>query len=145
MAFCMSSGLPLQHIKPHGALYNMAGKDFELSSAICKGIKLVSEDIILMGLSGSQTMKAAQDCGVKFACEVFADRAYEDDGSLVARSKPGAVIKDEDEAIERVIKMVLHNKVTSINGKEIEITPHSVCVHGDNEKALMFVQKIHKA
>lgn len=145
MAFCMSNGLPLQHIKPHGALYNMAGKDYELSSAICKGIKLVSEDIILMGLSGSQTMKAAQDCGVKFACEVFADRAYEDDGSLVARSKPGAVIKDEDEAIERVIKMVLHHKVTSINGKEIEITPHSVCVHGDNEKALMFVQKIHKA
>ena len=145
MAFCMSSGLPLQHIKPHGALYNIAGKDYELSSAICKGIKLVSEDIILMGLSGSQTMKAAQDCGVKFACEVFADRAYEDDGSLVARSKPGAVIKDEDEAIERVIKMVLHHKVTSINGKEIEITPHSVCVHGDNEKALMFVQKIHKA
>lgn len=144
-AFCVSSGIALQHIKPHGALYNMAGKSYELSDAICKGVKLVSKDLILLGLSGSETMKAAEDNGVKFACEVFADREYEDDGSLVARSKPNAVIKDEEKAIERVVKMVLHHKVTSVNGKEIEIIPHSVCVHGDNEKALEFVKNIRRA
>ena len=97
-----------------------------------------------MGLSGSEIIKAAKDCGLKSASEVFADRAYEEDGTLVNRRKPGAMIEDEDEAINRVIRMIKEGKVTSITGKDIDIKADSVCVHGDGEKALLFVEKIRK-
>ena len=82
-------------------------------------------------------IKAAHDCGLKAASEVFADRAYEEDGTLVNRRKPGAMIEDEDEAIKRVIRMVKEGKVTSITGKDIDIKADSICVHGDGEKALL--------
>lgn len=144
-AFCKASGLPLQHVKPHGALYNMAGKDCALSRAICEGVAEVDDNLILLGLSGSEMLKAAKDIGLRAAKEVFADRAYEEDGSLVARTKPGAMITDEDEAIERVIGMVKHGKVKALTGKEIEIEANSICVHGDGEKALAFVKKIRTA
>lgn len=144
-AFCKASGLTLQHVKPHGALYNMAGKDYALSRAICEGIAEVDDSLILLGLSGSEMLKAAKDVGLRAAKEVFADRAYEEDGSLVARTKPGAMITDEDEAIERVIGMVKYGKVKALTGKEIEIEANSVCVHGDGEKALAFVEKIRAA
>ena len=93
-AFAKANGLKIQHVKPHGALYNTAGKDYALSKAICEGIYEVDPSLILLGLSGSQMLKAAADTGLKCAKEVFADRAYEEDGSLVARTKPGAVITD---------------------------------------------------
>lgn len=144
-AFCKANDLPLQHVKPHGALYNMAGKDYALSKAICEGISEVDSSLILLGLSGSQMLKAAEDIGLKCAKEVFADRAYEEDGSLVARTKEGAMITDEDEAIARVIGMVKYGKVKALTGKEIEIQADSVCVHGDGVKALEFVKKIRAA
>ena len=144
-AFCKARDIPLQHVKPHGALYNMAGKDYALSRAICEGIAEVDDRLILLGLSGSQMRKAAADVGLRFAKEVFADRAYEADGSLVARTKAGAMITDEDEAIARVIGMVKHGKVKALTGEEIEIEANSVCVHGEGEKALAFVQKIRAA
>ena len=90
-------------------------------------------------------LRQAKEIGLPCAAEVFADRAYEDDGTLVPRSKPGAMISDEDEAVNRVIRMILEHRVTSISGKEIEICPDSVCVHGDSEKALLFVKKIRSA
>ena len=138
---CKAVGVKLQHVKPHGALYNMAAKDYDLSKAICEAI---DKDLIVMGLSGSEMIKAAKDCGLKSASEVFADRAYEEDGTLVNRRKPGAMIEDEDEAINRVIRMIKEGKVTSITGKDIDIKADSVCVHGDGEKALLFVEKIRK-
>lgn len=141
-AFCRAYGVKLQHVKPHGALYNMAAKDETLAMAICEGIASVSEDIILLGLSGSAMETAAEKCSVKFASEVFADRAYEEDGTLVARSKPGAVITDENEAIKRVVEMVSNGTVTSASGKIITIKADSICVHGDNEHALEFVKLI---
>lgn len=144
-AFCKAQGQPLQHIKPHGALYNMAGKDYALACAICEGIAEIDDHLILLGLSGSQMLKAAKDVGLRSAKEVFADRAYEEDGSLVARTKPGAMITDEEIAIARVIDMVCHGKTTAVSGKEIEMEAHSVCVHGDGEKALAFVMKIRAA
>lgn len=144
-AFCKARNIPLQHVKPHGALYNMAGKDYALSRAICEGIAEIDDKLILLGLSGSQMLKAAEDMGLCSAKEVFADRAYEADGSLVARTKPGAMITDEDEAIARVIGMVKYGKVKALTGEEIEIEANSVCVHGDGEKALAFVQKIRAA
>lgn len=142
--FLKSNNMKLQHVKPHGALYNMASKDYNMAKAICEGIYEFDKDIILLGLSGSELIKAAKDTNLKTANEVFADRAYNDDGSLVSRKKEGAVIIDENLAIKRVVKMIKENKVTSINGKEIEIIPQSICVHGDNLKALEFVKKIRE-
>ena len=143
-AFCKSEGVKLQHVKPHGALYNMAAKDYKLSRAICEAVAEFDNSLIILGLSGSETLKAAKDLGLKYASEVFADRAYEEDGSLVARSKEGAMIHDENEAIERVVKMIKEQKVTSITGKEIPIKADSICIHGDGEKALLFVKKIRE-
>lgn len=142
---CKAAGVKLRHVKPHGAMYNMAGKDYELSKAICEAIKEYDPSLIVMGLAGSQMVKAARDMGLKTAEEVFADRAYEEDGSLVARSKPGAMIEDEDEAIARVVRMIKEGKVQAITGNDIDIKADSVCVHGDGEKALLFVEKIRKA
>lgn len=142
--FCRAAGVPLYHVKPHGAFYNMAAKDYDLSCAICEGIALIDPKIVLLGLSNSQMEKAAKAVGITFKQEVFADRAYEDDGSLVARSKPGAVIEEEEVAISRVVDMIKKGKVTSINGKEIEIKADSVCVHGDGVKALDFVKMIRQ-
>ena len=144
-AFCKSNGLKMQHVKPHGALYNMAAKDASLSDAICRAIYEYDPSLILMGLANSEMIKSAVKIGLPYASEVFADRAYEDDGTLVARSKPGAMIENEDEAVERVITMIKTHTVKTISGKTIEITPDSVCVHGDSEKALAFVEKIRKA
>ena len=142
--FCDAAGVKLQHVKPHGAMYNMAAKDIKLALAIAEGIAQVDDSLILLGLSGSQLLKATQEVGLKSAAEVFADRAYEEDGSLVARTKAGAVIADENEVIERVIKMIKLGKVQTITGKEIEIKPDSICVHGDNPKALNFVKLIRQ-
>ena len=143
-AFCKARDIKMNHVKPHGAMYNMAAKDLKLALAIAEGIAQVDDSLILLGLSGSQLLKATQEVGLKSAAEVFADRAYEEDGSLVARTKAGAVIADENEVIERVIKMIKLGKVQTITGKEIEIKPDSICVHGDNPKALNFVKLIRQ-
>ena len=142
---CKAQGMKLQHVKPHGALYNMAGKDYELAKAICEAVKEFDDEIIILGLSGSAMIEAAKDAGLKVAQEVFADRGYEEDGSLVNRSKEGAFIHDEEEAIARVIRMIKDGKVTAVTGKDIDIKVDSVCVHGDGEKALLFVEKIREA
>lgn len=144
-AIARAQGMKVCHVKPHGAMYNMAGKDKKLAEAICEAIYEVDPRLILLGLSGSEMLKAADRIGLRAAKEVFADRAYEEDGSLVARSKPGAMITDEDEAIQRVIRMIKEGKVTAISGQDIEVQADSICVHGDGEKALAFVEKIRKA
>ncbi|MCC3864496.1 LamB/YcsF family protein [Terrisporobacter petrolearius] len=142
--FCKSENVKLNHVKPHGALYNMAAKDYNLSKAICEAICEFDEEIILVGLSKSELIRAGEDVGLKCANEVFADRAYEEDGTLVSRKKDGAIITNEDEAIDRVIGMIVNEKVESINGKYIDIKADSICVHGDGIKALEFVKKINK-
>ena len=144
-AFARSAGVKLQHVKPHGALYNMAGKNYDLALAIAKAVQAFDPSLILMGLAGSQSVKAAQDIGLPVANEVFADRAYMPDGSLMPRTMEGAVIHDEKLAISRVVRMVMEHKVTACDGTDIEIIPDSVCVHGDNVKALAFVTEIRKA
>lgn len=135
----------IAHIKPHGAMYNQAAKDRALADAIVDAICDYDKNLILMALSGSQMIEAAKAKGIKYASEVFADRAYEKDGSLRARSLKGSMITDENEAVERVIKMVKQGTVTAYSGEEISIEAHSVCVHGDSEKALTFVQKLTDA
>lgn len=141
-AFCKAAGVKLCHVKPHGALYNMAGKDDILAQAVCEGIFEYDSNLILLGLSGSKMIEAGKEIGLRTANEVFADRAYEDDGSLVARSKPGALITDENLAVSRVVEMVKNGRVTSITGNEIEIKADSICLHGDGVKAVEFAKRI---
>ncbi len=143
--FCRAADVSLYHVKPHGAFYNMAAKDYELAYAICEAIAAMDANIVLLGLSNSQMEKAAKAVGITFKNEVFADRAYEDDATLVARGKPGAMIENEEYAISRVIRMIKKGSITSINGKEIAIKADSVCVHGDGIKALDFVKRIRQA
>ena len=142
MAFTASHGMKLQHCKPHGALYNMAGKDMDLALAIAEAVAEVDKDVILLGLAGSKMLEAGRQVGLRVASEVFADRAYQADGSLVPRKQPGAVIHDTDEAIARTIRMVKEGKVTAITGEEVPLAADSICVHGDNPSAVEFVKNI---
>lgn len=142
LAFTAAYGVRLQHVKPHGALYNMAAKDLELAVAIAQGIAAVDREVILMGLAGSKLLEAGRQVGLPVASEVFADRAYQADGSLVPRGRPGAVIHDREEAIARTVRMVTQDRVTAITGEEVAIEAHSVCVHGDNPSAVEFVKSI---
>ena len=144
-AFCKAKGVKMAHVKPHGALYNMAAKDAALAEAVVGAIRDYDDSLILLALANSEMTKAAERMGLAYANEVFADRAYEPDGTLVARTKPGAMIEDEDQAIARVIRMVKEGKVTAIDGSEVTIQADSVCVHGDGAKALLFVKKIREA
>ena len=143
-AFCRTQGVKMQHVKPHGALYNMAAKDYELARGICEAIYEFDKELIVLALSGGELVRAGEDIGLRTALEFFADRAYEEDGTLVNRRKEGAVITDENEALARVVRMIKENKLTAITGKDISIKADSVCVHGDGVKALEFVKKIRE-
>ncbi len=143
-AFLRPAGIRMRHVKPHGALYNMAAVDESLARAICGAIRDFDPKLKLMGLSGSKLISAAEEAGLEPISEVFADRAYEEDGTLVSRKKPGAVITDEREAIRRVLRMVTEGKVTAITGKTIEIRADSICVHGDGEKAVLIARMIRE-
>jgi UPF0271 protein len=122
----------------------MAARDYQMSKAICEAIAEYDSELIVMALCGGELLRAAKDTGLRAASEVFADRAYEEDGTLVDRRKEGAMVTDENEAIARVVRMVKERKVTAITGKDIDIQADSVCVHGDGAKALAFVEKIRE-
>ena len=141
-AFAAGCGIRLQHVKPHGAFYNMAAKDCKLAEAICQGIYEVDQDLILLGLAGSEHIKAAEKIGLRSASEVFADRGYTDDGTLVPRKLPGAMIHDRKLAIDRTVRMVKEGVVETVSGNLIPIKADSICVHGDNPDALGFVKEI---
>lgn len=141
-SFVISNGAKIQHVKAHGALYNMAAKDYDISLSIAQAVYEVDKNIILLGLANSSIIDAGKAVGLRVANEVFADRAYNSDGTLVSRSLEGSIIYDPNIAIKRVIKMVKENKVEDINGKDIDIKADSICVHGDNPKAIEFVKRI---
>lgn len=141
-AFCRAAELKLAHVKPHGALYNMAAKDAALAKAICEAVRDFDRELTLVALAGSEMVRVGREMGLFVAQEVFADRGYEEDGSLVNRSKPGAMIHDEDEAISRVVRMVTEGKVRAVTGRDVPVTADTVCIHGDGENALAFAQKI---
>lgn len=143
-AFAAANGEKIQHIKLHGAFYNTACVKPELAEEVISGILDVDKDIILLALSGSYIAKRAKERGLRVAQEVFADRAYNSDGTLVSRKLPGAVIHDKDVAIQRIKKMVLEGKVIAADGNEIEIVADSICVHGDNPEAVEFVRVIRE-
>ena len=144
-AFAKAQGLSLQHVKPHGAFYNMAAKDAALAEAICRGVKDVDAGLIFLGLAGSEHIRAAEKVGLKAASEVFADRGYREDGTLVPRREAGAMIHDRAVAIARTVRMVTEGVVETVTGKTIAIKADSICVHGDNPDAIGFVKDIRDA
>ena len=144
-AFAKSEGLKLQHVAPHGSLGNLCQYDRETSRAICEAVYEIDPSIMIYYCAGAVLGEEAKKLGLTAKSEIFADRAYMDDLSLVPRSMPGAMITDEDIAIARCIRMVKEGKVTSLNGKELDIRGDTLCVHGDGAKALAFVEKIRAA
>lgn len=144
-AFAKVRKVKLQHVKPHGALYNQACKDEKLAMAICRAAQDFDRELMILAPYNSAFRTAAEAIGQPFAAEFFADRAYMPDGSLVPRSQPGAVIHDPDEACRRVLQMAREGTVTCIDGTVLNMRCASVCVHGDNEAALASVKKIRAA
>jgi UPF0271 protein len=143
--FVKAEGGKLQHVKPHGALYNMAAKSRELSEAIAQAVYKIDSELILFGLSGSELVKAGERIGLQTASEVFSDRTYQQDGSLTPRRKRDALITDDQRAIEQVIRMVKEGTVKSQQGAEIPIQADTVCIHGDGPHALLFARQIRQS
>jgi len=130
------------HIKPHGALNNMACEDLELATTIAKAINSINKDIIFLVPTGSKMELVGKKLNMKIACEIFADRNYEDDGNLVSRSKDNALITNPDFAKKHVLKMVKNQALNCFSGKEIPCKIDSVCIHGDNESSLATAKSI---
>jgi len=130
------------HIKPHGALNNMACENFELANTIAKAINSIDKNIIFLVPTGSQMEIAAKKLNMKIACEIFADRNYEDDGNLVSRSKDHALITDPNMAKKHVLSMVKNQALNCFSGKQIPCEIDSVCIHGDNESSLATAKSI---
>ena len=143
-AFARAAGVRLHHVKCHGALYNMAANDEALSDAMARAVKDLGSGVLLYALSNSGMMRTAQKQGVRVAGEVFADRAYADDGTLAPRGRPGAMIEDANVAAARALEMVEKRYVTSLSGKPIPVSPDTLCVHGDQPGAVSFAKAIRK-
>ena len=137
-----SKEMKITHVKPHGALNNMACEDYELAKIISESIIKVNKDLIFLVPTGSQMEKAGKKLGMKVAAEIFADRNYEDDGNLVSRKKKNAMITDPEIAMKHVIKMVENQALNCYSGKKISCEIDSICVHGDGENAVNTAKKI---
>ena len=135
-------GENVSHIKPHGALNNMACEDIELATTVAKTINEISKDLIYLVPTGSKMEEAAKKLNMKIACEIFADRNYEDDGNLVSRKKPHALITNPEEAKKHVLNMVQNQALNCHSGKQIPCEIDSVCIHGDNKSSLATAKSI---
>jgi len=138
-------GASLHHVKPHGALYNMAARDGQLSKTIAQAVMDFNENLILYGLSGSLLIREGKLMGLNTANEVFADRTYQDDGNLTSRSQMHALIENEEECIRQVMQMIQEGTVSTVSGKIIPIVADTICIHGDGKFALTFARKIYNA
>jgi UPF0271 protein len=135
-------GEKVSHVKPHGALNNMACEDIELATILAKTVKEINKDLIYLVPTGSKMQEAAKKLDMKFACEIFADRNYEDDGNLVSRKKSHALITDPEQAKKHVLKMVQTQSLNCHSGKQIPCEIDSVCIHGDNLSSLATAKSI---
>jgi len=138
-------GATLHHIKPHGALYNMAARDARLAKTIAQAAKDFNDNIVLYGLSGSHLISEAKALGLKTKSEVFADRTYQNDGSLTPRSQANALIEDKEQCIQQVLQMMEQGTVTTVSGKVIPLIAETICLHGDGKHAVPFAKAIHDA
>ena len=135
-------GARLAHVKPHGALYNMAARDPALARAVVDAIYEVDPRLVLFGLAGSHLIAVADACGLPVASEVFADRTYQADGSLTPRSQPRAFIADDAAAVAQVLRMVREGRVRALDGTDVDIRAETVCVHGDGARPVDFVRRL---
>lgn len=138
-------GAVLHHVKPHGALYNLAARDAGTAAIVVQAITDFREDLIVYGLSGSHLIHEAKAMGLQTRSEVFADRTYQDDGSLTPRSAPNALIENEAQAVQQVLQMVREGTVTTVSGKVIPIHAETICIHGDGKKAVQLAKAIYTA
>jgi len=139
-----AQGMRLQHVKAHGALYNMACRDRALADAIARAVAALDRSLILFGLPASELLRAGDAAGLQTAAEVFADRAYDPDGSLTARSKPGSVIHDTARVVERAIRMVRDQEVVAVDGSLIKLQADTICLHGDTPGAVDHARAVRK-
>ena len=143
-AMARYAGAKVTHLKPHGALNNMAAEDIELALAIGRAIKTVDRDIIYVALAGSQMEKAGRELGLPVAREGFCDRLYDDDGNLTSRKVPGAVIHDPEIVAQRVVRMVLNDEIMSRSGKPLKVALDTLCVHGDEPSGVIVARAARK-
>ena len=144
-AVAQAEGGQLHHLKPHGALYNMAARRAPLAEAIAEAVYRVQPELTLYGLAGSELVRAGEKLGLRVAHEVFADRSYQPDGSLTPRQEPGALLTDADAAVAQVLRMVREGQVRSQQGPDVAIRADTVCLHGDGPHALEFAQRLNEA
>ncbi|MFB9861704.1 LamB/YcsF family protein [Rufibacter immobilis] len=142
--FIKAEGGVLHHVKPHGALYNMAAVQPALAEAIAEAVYKVSPEVVLYGLAGSALVQAGEKLGLKTAHEVFADRTYQQDGTLTPRRLPNALITNQEEAVQQVVRMVKEGKVLAQQGVEVPIKADTVCLHGDGAHAVAFARLIRE-
>jgi UPF0271 protein len=146
MAFARSHGARVVHVKPHGALYNQAAADERLARAVARGTARAGPELILVGLASSPAMRrAAESEGLRFAAEAFADRAYDDDGALRARTLPDAVITDPEAAARQAVSIARDGEVRSASGARVRLAADTVCVHGDNPSAVANARAVRGA
>jgi UPF0271 protein len=143
--FAVACGGKLAHVKPHGALYNMAAKDAQLAQAIARAVKNFDPGLVLFGLAGSELVRAGKQAGLKTASEVFADRTYQPDGSLTPRTQADAMIHDPAVAIAQVMRMAREGKVKSLDGPDVAVEADTLCIHGDEPGAVEFARRIRAA
>jgi UPF0271 protein len=144
-AFARAAGARLHHVKCHGALYNMAANDEALSEAMARAVRDLGGNLILYALSNSLMMHIAKKQGLQVAGEVFADRGYSDDGTLAPRDRPGGMIEDASQAVERALAMVEKGYVTALSGKPVPVSADTLCLHGDQPGAVAFARAISRA
>jgi len=140
-----AAGVPVQHVKAHGALYNMAAVKRELATAIARAVRDVDRELVLFGLPGSFLISEGEAAGLTTACEAFADRNYMSDGTLVSRKRPDAHVHDANEAVSRAIRMVREGKVRSVDGVDVALRADTICLHGDGAHAVEFARHLRAA
>ena len=139
-----TQGVRLQHVKAHGALYNQACRDAALADAIARGVATLDRSLILFGLPGSELLRAGEHAGLQVAAEIFADRAYEPDGSLASRRKPGAVIHDPSMVVERAVKRARDRVVVATDGSLVRLDATTMCLHGDTPGAAKLARAVRE-
>lgn len=139
-----SNGIKIQHVKAHGALYNMAAKDHRLAYIFCNAVQSYDEELMIYGLSGSQLVKVADSMGMKCCNEVFADRTYQQNGQLTPRAAPNALIGDDDDALQQVLNMIQTGTVKSTNGRTVHIQAETLGIHSDGKHAVTFARRVYE-
>ncbi len=145
MAFAAAAGTALRHVKPHGALYNMAAADPTLADAVARAVRDVDRHLVLFALAGSHLIGAGEAVGLHTASEAFADRGYNRDGSLVSRKRPDAFVSDTDDAAQRAVRMVREGKVRSADGQDVDLRADTICIHGDGSHAAELARRLRDA